>query len=130
MSADRVAATGTEVDSRGVNCVIAGNRIWAVRAARMLRDVPVQSLPEQVRSPLPPWDTMYFREPFYFLTRAPCSPPCRGFAPAPTVAGRRDRKTLRSLQSIRPGEACGVSPAGQNSQRIAGFFVDASPGAT
>ena len=56
-----------EAVDRRVNRVMAGNRNWTVSAARKLRNATVQSLPEQVRSPLPPWDNVHFRELFYFL---------------------------------------------------------------
>ena len=68
VSADREASTaGKDAGNCFVNCVKAGNRTWTVGAARTLRGSIVQSLPEQVRSPLPPWDNVYFRELFLFL---------------------------------------------------------------
>ncbi len=63
-------SVGKEADDRFVNLTVARNRNWAARAAWMLRRAIVQSLPEQVRSPLPPWDNVSFRELFLFLPQA------------------------------------------------------------
>lgn len=73
--ADREAASvGMEVDGRFVNFEAAGNHSRAASQQGSCGLQPSNRSRNKATSPLPPWDNVYFREPFLFLLRV-TSPP-------------------------------------------------------